>query len=91
VPSGSYLALSDVALDLEADARVKASADNLNQEMRRTRQNLRSLEQLTGFFSGLEMVEPGFVQLPRWRPDPSQDDPARDVTLSAYCGIGQKP
>ena len=91
VPSGSYLALSDVALDLEADARVKASADNLNRQMRDTRQNLRSLEQLTGFFSGLEMVEPGFVQLPRWRPDPDQDDPARDGTLSAYCGIGRKP
>ncbi len=91
VPSGSYLALSDVALDLEADAHVKASADNLNRQMRDTRQNLRSLEQLTGFFSGLDMVEPGFVQLPRWRPDPDQDDPARDGTLSAYCGIGRKP
>jgi hypothetical protein len=90
VPSGSYLAISDVVLDLEADAKVAASADNLNKEMRDTRQNLRSLEQLAGFFGELELVEPGLVQLPRWRPDPSQSDPAADVTLSAYCGIGRK-
>lgn len=91
VPSGSYLALSDVALDVEADANVKASADNLNKEMKGTRQNLRSLEQLGAFFSGLDMVEPGLVQLPRWRPDEHGNDPARNHTLSAYCGIGRKP
>jgi hypothetical protein len=91
VPSGSYLTISDVVLDLEADAKVAASADNLNEEMKNTRQNLRSIEQLAAFFSGLDMVEPGLVQLPRWRPDDHGNDPARNLTLSAYCGIGRKP
>jgi len=91
VPSGSYLTISDVVLDLEADAKVVASADKLNEELKRTRQNLRSLEQIAGFFGGLDLVEPGLVQLPRWRPDDTGNDPARDQTLSAYCGIGRKP
>jgi hypothetical protein len=91
VPSGSYLAISDVAMDLAADANVTASADKLNEHLRTTRQTIRSLEQIAGFFSGLKMVEPGLVQLPQWRPDPGDADPAQDVALSAYCGIGRKP
>ena len=69
VAPGSYLAISDVAMDLEADANVAASADKLNRELKNTRQTIRSLEQIAGFFSGLEMMQPGLVQLPQWRPD----------------------
>ena len=83
VPSGSYLTISDVVLDLEADAKVAASADNLNEEMKNTRQNLRSIDQLAAFFSGLEMVEPGLVaaapvaaRRARQRPGP-QSHPVR--------------
>jgi hypothetical protein len=91
VPSGSYLAISDVAMDLAADANVAASADKLNEHLRTTRQTIRSLEQIAGFFTGLKMVDPGLVQLPQWRPDPGDAGPAQHVTLSAYCGIGRKP
>jgi hypothetical protein len=91
VPPGSYLAISDVALDLAADANVAASADKLNEQLKTTRQNIRSVEQIAGFFSGLEMVEPGLVQLPRWRPDLGRPGPVGNITLSAYCGIGRKP
>jgi hypothetical protein len=91
VPSGSYLAISDVAMDLAADANVTASADKLNEHLRTTRQTIRSLEQIAGFFSGLKMLDPGLVQLPRWRPDAGHTGPAQDVTLSAYCGVARKP
>jgi hypothetical protein len=91
VPSGSYLAISDVAMDLAADANVMASADKLNGQLGTARQTIRSLEQIAGFFSGLKMVDPGLVQLPQWRPDPAYTWPAQGVTLSAYCGIGRKP
>ena len=89
VPSGSYLAISDVAKDLAADANVTASADKLNEHLRTTRQTIRSLEQIAGFFSGLKMVDPGLVQLPQWRPDAAYAGPAQNVTLSAYCAIGR--
>jgi len=90
-PPGSYLAISDVAMDLAADANVVASADKLNERLGPARQTIRSLEQIAGFFSGLEMVEPGLVQLPRWRPDLGYTGPVGNITLSAYCGIGRKP
>lgn len=90
VPPGSYLAISDVAMDLAADANVKASADKLNEHLTTTRQTIRSLEQIAGFFSGLKMVDPGLVQLPQWRPEASYAGPAQNVSLSAYCGIGHK-
>jgi len=90
VPPGSYLAISDVAMDLAADANVAASADKLNEQLGPVRQTIRSLEQIAGFFSGVEMVEPGLVQLPRWRPDLGSSGPIGNFTLSAYCGIGRK-
>jgi hypothetical protein len=43
VPPGSYLAISDVAMDLAADANVAASADKLNEQMKTTRQTIRGL------------------------------------------------
>ena len=91
VAPGSYLAISDVAMDLEADANVAASADKLNRELKNTRQTIRSLDQIAGFFSGLEMMRPGLVQLPQWRPDLGDIGPGGNVTLSAYCGVGRKP
>jgi hypothetical protein len=91
VPPGSYLAISDVAMDLAADVNVAASADRLNEQLKTTRQTVRSLEQIAGFFSGLEMAEPGLVQLPRWRPELGYTGPVENITLSAYCGIGRKP
>jgi hypothetical protein len=88
VPSGSYLAHSDTAMDIAADANVAEAADRLNEKMP-TNQNLRTVQQLAGYYTGLEMVEPGLVQLPKWRPD--GDDQAPDVSISAYCGVARKP
>jgi hypothetical protein len=87
---GSYLTISDVARDLEADANVVESADRLNKRLGPAQQTIRSPEQIGAFFSGLEMVEPGLVQLPQWRPDLGYTGPAGGITLSAYCGVGRK-
>ena len=87
-PSGSYLAHSDTALDVSADANVAASAERLNEKMP-TNQHLRTVRQLAAYYDGLEMVEPGLVQLPKWRPD--HDDQDSGLVLSAYCGVARKP
>ena len=84
---GSYLVHSDVALDIAADAHVGDAADRLNEKMP-TNQNLRTVEQLAAFHTGLQMIEPGMVQLPAWRPDP--DDPAAYIPVSAYCAVARK-
>jgi hypothetical protein len=88
VPAGSYLAHSDTALDVAADAHVADSARRLNEKMP-TNQNLRPVERLADFYAGLEMVDPGLVQLPRWRPEAGDEAP--DLTISAYCGVARKP
>ena len=48
---------------------------------------LRSPEQFRRFFEGLELVEPGVVPVPHWRPDPD----AEPVEIYSYCGVGRKP
>lgn len=49
----------------------------------------RDLSQIQGFFSGLELLEPGLVQLPLWRPGiGAEHDPSR---VWAYGGVARKP
>ncbi|MGW0734969.1 SAM-dependent methyltransferase [Streptomyces sp. NPDC002851] len=50
---------------------------------------MRSREQVARFFEGYEMVEPGLVQMPHWRPEtpPEQEDP---YAFSGYAGVGRK-
>ncbi|WP_406307274.1 SAM-dependent methyltransferase [Streptomyces sp. NBC_00879] len=50
---------------------------------------MRSREQITRFFEGYEMVEPGLVSMPRWRPDTptEQEDP---YAFSGFAGVGHK-
>jgi len=90
MPPGSYLAISDVARDLAADANVEASTERLNQRLGPVRQTIRSPEEIGRFFDGLELTEPGLVQLPQWRPDLGYTGPVEGITLSAYCGVARK-
>jgi hypothetical protein len=50
---------------------------------------LRTPEQIAGFFDGLELVEPGVVSVPLWRPDPSPFEP--DDRVDNFGGVGKKP
>jgi hypothetical protein len=44
--------------------------------------------QVEGFFDGLQLVEPGLVQLPYWRPDGTVGADASKIWL--YAGVGRK-
>ncbi|MER5491580.1 SAM-dependent methyltransferase [Streptomyces sp. NPDC002490] len=48
---------------------------------------LRTPEQIAGFFEGLELVAPGLVPMPRWRPDGSTVGVAADVGWGAVARI----
>ncbi len=84
VPPGSYLALSDGINTIE---RVNEAIRHYN-EASHNAYHLRSPEQVTGFFEGLELVEPGVVELTRWRPEPTQFPGPGEVP--GMCGVGQK-
>jgi S-adenosyl methyltransferase len=83
LPSGSYFALYDGADTNEAFNEAQRGYN----ESGAAPYHLRSPEQFARFFEGLELVEPGVVPVPHWRPDP--DAPA--VEIYSYCGVGRKP
>jgi SAM-dependent methyltransferase len=51
---------------------------------------MRPKEEIRRFFDGFELVEPGLVALPRWRPDPDTEPASDPVLLSGYAGVGRK-
>ena len=66
VPPGSYLALSHPAADIHAE-EMAAGAAMMNQAMAGSI-TFRRRAQVATFFDGLDLVEPGLVSTPQWRP-----------------------
>jgi S-adenosyl methyltransferase len=85
VPSGSYLALSHPARDIEAAAMAQI-ADRMN-ELVAEKVTFRDRAGVLRFFDGLELVDPGVVPVPRWRP--ASDLEAASPTVM-WGGVGRK-
>ncbi len=56
---------------------------------------MRTREQIGGFFDGFEMLEPGLVSMPDWRPDRPDDGedgetPEDPYAFSGFGGVGRK-
>lgn len=83
VPAGSYLVVNDGTTDHggTADEAAKARRDAGDPY------NPRTPEEIAGFFNGLDLVEPGVVSTPLWRPEPGMDA----VRLNVHCGVARKP
>ena len=42
--------------------------------------------------AGLDLIDPGVVSLPQWRPDPTDvGGPPSDAAVSVYGGVARKP
>jgi hypothetical protein len=52
---------------------------------------MRSRAEITGFFDGLELVDPGVAFLPEWRPDRPVDYPLEMGGQLLLGGMGRKP
>ncbi|SNR67673.1 SAM-dependent methyltransferase [Actinoplanes regularis] len=80
-PSGSYLVLWDgtntTPAVVEGAARLAQSGG--------VPYILRAPDEIGGLFAGLEMVEPGLVQITGWRPDGEAE------WLDAYGAVARKP
>jgi hypothetical protein len=83
---GSYLAISHPASDVDAEAAAEAARQYDNSLP--TTQTNRNRAEVTSFFDGLELLEPGVVQLNEWRPDPDDVDPG--IEISSWAGLGRK-
>ncbi len=85
VPAGSYLALSHPARDIQAKAMAEI-AESMN-ELVAEKVTFRSRAEVLRFFDGLELVKPGVVPVPRWRP--ISDTEAASPTV-LWGGLGRK-
>ncbi|WP_019629734.1 SAM-dependent methyltransferase [Actinomadura atramentaria] len=86
VPSGSYLVVSHPASDIQASA-MAGMASRLN-ELMAQKVRLRDRAGVARFFDGFDLVEPGLVRAPEWRPD-RPEDAATPSTM--WSGAARKP
>ncbi|WP_067816050.1 SAM-dependent methyltransferase [Actinomadura kijaniata] len=92
---GSWLVVNDGTDVLEraqaspADETGRAEAIRLYVEAGALPYFARTPEFIAGYFEGLDLVEPGVVSTPLWRPDLPELDRPREV--DAFCGVARKP
>jgi S-adenosyl methyltransferase len=90
LPSGSYLVLTQSTPDDVSSDVTEAMKDVYSGASAQVAP--RSFEEIARFFDGLELIEPGLVNVTLWRPDlpsgPSSHDPRRSLI---YGGMGREP
>lgn len=88
LPSGSYLAMSIGTAEFapEEVGRVAREYAARSMPMR-----LRTLDEAHEFFEGLQLVEPGIVQVHKWHPDGSGEQNIRDEDIAMYGAVARKP
>ena len=87
LPPGSYLAVAHPASDIAAE-QVARSVRRYNHQARDP-VTARTYAEVGRFFDGLDLVEPGLVQLHRWRA--GTEDLTGGLELPNYGGVGRKP
>jgi hypothetical protein len=87
IAPGSYLAISQIASDVAAD-EVAEGVQRYNQQAA-VPVAARTHAEVCQFFAGLELVEPGVVQVHRWRP--GTGNLGNGHNLAIYAGVGRKP
>ena len=85
VPPGSFLVLSHVTGDIRPETAARAAAHYKKVTSGAT---LRSRDEILRFFTGMDLIDPGLVQVPYWRPD---DEPSDVGTIWILGGVGRKP
>ncbi|HET6950641.1 MAG TPA: SAM-dependent methyltransferase [Acidimicrobiales bacterium] len=89
VPAGSHLAVSHLARDIHADGYVDAG-EHLDDAMEEPLV-FRTHDEVAAFFPGLELVDPGLVQVDTWRPAGAAGPAIEGFTNPLYVGVGRKP
>ncbi|SQD97507.1 MULTISPECIES: SAM-dependent methyltransferase [unclassified Parafrankia] len=79
VPSGSHLVLSDGTV---ADGEVHALSEGSGGHGYYNR----TPQEIARYFDGLELLEPGLISTPLWRPAPGTTPTA----LDSFCGVARK-
>jgi hypothetical protein len=88
VPSGSFLVISHVPSDMQRQAAGVAEAASRLSQLMTQRVTPRSQAQVTRFFDGLELLEPGVVPIQQWRPESETEAAAK---AGMWGGVGRRP
>ena len=89
VPSGSYLALTHTSHEIRSERMLEA-AERFS-KLLGPQYVVRPRDGIVRFFAGLDLIEPGLVQIDRWRPDPAEDADENPRPAPIYGGVGRKP
>jgi SAM-dependent methyltransferase len=85
----SYVVIAHAVSDLRPETTEKLAA--LYQDKAQVngprRANLRTKAEVETYFHGLDLLDPGVVYLPEWRPDGPRDD---DTPVWSVGGVGRK-
>ena len=85
IPPGSYLALYDGS---NTDPAYVEAIGRYNKASGAVPYTPRSPAQISRFFDGLDLLEPGVVSVTSWRPDPNPWGEAAEV--ACYGGVARK-
>ncbi|MDW4904148.1 SAM-dependent methyltransferase [Streptomyces sp. ADMS] len=85
LPSGSHLSVNDGSAGVDPVFERAQAAYN---ESGAVPYNLRTVEEITSYFDGLELLDPGVVSVPLWRPDTTAPTPQ---VIGEHGGLARKP
>ncbi|WP_338777414.1 SAM-dependent methyltransferase [Streptomyces sp. DG1A-41] len=89
LPSGSYLVITHATADFTPE-ESKAATEKLRAAG--VTLALRSREEFTGFFDGLDLVEPGIEVPHRWHPELGEPVTGQDDgVIPGYGAVGRRP
>ncbi|MGW3290472.1 SAM-dependent methyltransferase [Streptomyces sp. NPDC001002] len=88
LPSGSYLAMSIGTAEFAPAEVGRVAREYAARDMP---MRLRTFTEANEFFTGLELVDPGIVQVHKWHPDGTDSGEIRDEDIAMYGAVARKP
>jgi ubiquinone/menaquinone biosynthesis C-methylase UbiE len=85
LPSGSYLSINDGSQGIDP---IFEQAQDAYNESGAVPYILRTVDQITAYFDGLDLIDPGVVSVPLWRPDSTSPAPE---PIGEHGGLAHKP
>lgn len=84
---GSLIVISHGTTDGQAPGVAEAMS---HYDQTTARFQPRSYAEVMAFFNGLELITPGLVPVPLWRPGQPADAAGHPRRIAAYGGVGRK-
>ncbi|MEU6406581.1 SAM-dependent methyltransferase [Streptomyces sp. NPDC046985] len=88
LPADSWLALTHATDEDRPD--TAAAVGQLYRDRATSPVTARSHGEIAALFDGFDLVDPGLVYVPLWRPDPLDEVPENPSRYWVYAGVGRK-